>query len=134
MKPLNCFLLITLVFSFFSCDKSEKEVGKLSPPKWIQGEWEYDDIMYKEYFKFTRDDVVFELYGAISSFSNLYEDGNYTIEETKTDEVYEITITREQSKQISKFIKGDDRTYINYYTFDPDFENICLVISTLYKK
>ena len=138
MKPFNYFLLITLVFCFFSCEKSEKKEGKkeLSPPQWIQGEWEYDGIVYKEYFKFTSDEVVFALpYGSISSFSDLYEDGNYALEETiKTDEIYEITVTRNHSKKISKFTKGDDGTHIQYSPFDTDVVGGNDVISILYKK
>jgi len=104
-----------------SCEKNEEKGGskELSPPEWIKGEWEYDGIVYKVYFKFTSNDVVFSLpYGSISSFSDLYEDGNYAIEEIKTDNSYVITVTRNQSKTISKFTKGDNDTHIQYFTIE----------------
>ena len=138
MKSLNYIFSIILVFCFFSCEKSEEKEGKkeLSPPQWIQEEW---DDGYNVYFKFTHNDVIFSLpYGSISSFSNLYEDGNYAIEETiKTDEVYEITVTRNKSKRISKFTKEDDGTYIHYYPFDTDAVGVANandMIYILYKK
>jgi len=140
MKSLNCFFLVALVFCFFSCEKSEgkKEKKELSPPQWIQGEWEHDGIVYNVYFKFTSDDVIFALpYGSISSFYDLYEDGNYTIEETiKTNEIYEITVTRNQFKKISNFKKGDDRTHIQYYPIDTEIEGSLAndEIFILYKK
>ena len=140
MKSLNCFFLIILVFCFFSCEKSEEKEGKkeLSPPQWIQEEWEYDGIVYNVYFKFTPNDVIFALpYGSISYFGDLYEDGNYAIEETiKTDEIYEITVTRNKSKKISKFTRGYDGTYIQYYPFDNEaIDGLANdVIYILYKK
>jgi len=132
--------LATMII-FASCEKNEKTEGEkeLSPPQWIQGEWEHDGIVYNVNFKFTSNDVVFSLpYGSVSSFSNLYEDGNYAIEETKkTDEIYEITVTRNKSKKISKFKKGYDETHIQYYLFDTDLEGVGGandVIYILYKK
>ena len=137
---ITIIICLTALTMFSSCEKSGEIEGKkkLSPPQWIQGEWEYDGIVYNVYFKFIFDDVVFSLpYGNISSFSNLYEDGKYAIEETKkTDEIYEITVTRNQSKKISKFTKGDDGTHIQYYPYDTDAEGGLAndVIYILYKK
>jgi len=133
MKSLKYFFLIALIFCFFSCEKSEKK--ELSPPQWVQGEWEYNGIVYNVYFKFTSDDVIFALpYGSTSSF----KDGKGTIEETvKTDEIYEITVTQNKSKKISKFTKGDDETHIQYYLFDTDVAGLAGandVIFILYKK
>ena len=128
--------LATLII-FASCEKNEKKEGKkeLSPPQWIQGEWEHDGIVYNVNFKFTSHDVV---YCSVYSFSDLYEDGNYAIEETKkTDEIYEITVTRNKSKKISKFTKGYDETHIQYYLFDTDLEGVIGAndeIYILYKK
>ena len=87
-KSKNVKLLVSLfaVLLLFSCsDNIQKEeineLSPLSPPKWIQGGWEYNGIVYKVYFNFTPDDVIFALpYGSVTSFSDLYEDENYAIE------------------------------------------------------
>ena len=133
-----CLAALTM---FFSCEKSSEIEGKkeLSPPQWIQGEWEYDGIVYNVYFKFIADDVFFSLpYGSKTSFSNLYEDGKYSIDETKkTNEIYEITVTRNKSKKMYNFKKGDDETHIQYYFFDTDVAGLVGandVIYILYNK
>ena len=134
-------IFLAALTMFASCEKSGKIEGKkeLSPPQWIQGEWEYDGIVYHVYFNFTSDDVIFSLpYGSITSFSDLYEGKNYSIEETKkTNEICEITVTRNQSKKISKFTKGDNETHIQYYLFDTEFEGLAGAndeVYILYKK
>ena len=131
-------LKISKVYDDFAHYEWNLEKRELSPPQWIQGEWKHDGFVYNVYFKFTSNDVIFALpYGSISSFNDLYEDGNYAIEETKkTDEIYEITVTRNQSKKISKFTKGDDGTHIQYYPFDTDAVGGLAndVIYILYKK
>jgi len=128
-----CLATMTMLAS---CKKNEEIEGKkeLSPPQWIQGEWEYDGIVYNVYFKFTSDDVIFSLpYDSISTFSELYEDGNYVIEETiKTDETYQITVTRNKSKKISNFKKGDNGTCIEYYPFDTDVEGLAGANDVIY--
>ena len=127
-----CLATMTI---FASCEKNEKIEGEkeLSPPQWIQGEWERDGIVYTVYFKFTSDDVIFALpYSTISSFSDLYEDGNYTLEETlKSDDVYEITVTRNKSQTMYNFRKGDG-TYIQFYSTTIDAT--CIAIDILSKK
>ena len=126
---------------FASCEKSGEinEKKELSPPKWIQGEWGDNGIVYDVFFIFTSDDVIFSLpYGSITSFSDLYEDRNYSIEETKkTNEIYEITVTRNESKKTYKFTKGDNSSHIQYYLFDTDVADLAGandVIYILYKK
>jgi len=138
---ITIVIFLTALTMFVSCEKSGEIEGKkeLSPPQWIQGEWEYDGIVYNVYFKFISDDVIFSLpYGSVTSFSDLYEDKNYSIEETKkTNEIYEITVTRNKSKKISKFTKGDDGTHIQYYLFDTDVAGLAGAndeIYILYKK
>ena len=107
-KVITTVICLAVLTMFASCEKSREIEGKkdLSPPQWIQGEWEYDGIVYNVYFKFTSDNVIFSLpYGSITSFSDLYEDKNYSMEETKkTNEIYEITVTRNNSKKISNTI------------------------------
>jgi len=46
-KNVKCLAILLLVAGFFSCERNE-EIGKkeLSPPEWIQGEWEYDGFVY----------------------------------------------------------------------------------------
>ena len=128
--------VISMMVCVFSCEKNE-EKKVFSPPKWIQGEWEYYSFLLNIYedkvnFKFTINDVIFtsSSYGNISySFNDLYEEENYLLEETiKTDEIYEITVTLNNSKKICQFRKGDDKTHIEYWPIHSD------VVYTLYKK
>ena len=123
--------LVVTAMVVLSCKKSEEEKG-LSPPKWIQGEWEccgVEGIMASTYFKFVSNDVFSNESGDISSFYDLYEDGNFLLEETiKTDEIYEITIIRNNSKKGYNFKKGDDKTHIEFYLLNNDY------IQILYKK
>ena len=76
------------------------------------------------YFEFTSANITFALpNGSISSFSKVYKSESYVIEETiKTDEIYEITVTQNNSSKIYKFKKGDDETCIEYYLFDTSIE------------
>ena len=129
-------ICLAVLSMFVSCEKNGKiEVEKeLSPPQWIQGEWEYDGIVCNVYFKFTSDNVIFSLpYGIITSFSDLYEDKNYSIEETKkTNEIYEITVTRNNSKKISKFTREDNGNHIQYYLFDTELEGLAGANDAIY--
>jgi len=134
---LKFCLLFAIGFAtaiFTSCESKEIEIGELSPPSWLQGEWKKDGFVYEIYFKFTPNNVIFALpYESVASFSEVY--GNYTITESvKTNDSYEITVTRNQYVRTYHFRRGDNRTYIQQFVTDTEIGIYCIAISILHRQ
>jgi len=90
----------------------EEPEGKLAPPAWIQGKWEYGNTS-NYYYKFTTTDV-FQNEQSLSEMYNVDVPGimKMTIKETKkTDEIYELlgetTALGETQTVVYSFKKGN---------------------------
>lgn len=102
MKRFLIFLVVLAVIT--SCSKNDTALNSnsINPPEWIHGTWEAEGAMGNSSsgIRFTSNDVVLitgfsELShkNQIESYSDIME---MTVEETKSDEEYHLTISSSQ--------------------------------------
>jgi hypothetical protein len=91
------------------------EEGIVAPPDWIFGTWEKDG----EEIKFTSNDIFYKGSSVTEMLPTLLGNQDYTIKETKTNNIYEVTVTvkmiGEELTVASFSFKKGDGTYIEGY-------------------
>ena len=119
-------LTMIIVVVSAACCKKDDPVSPISPPKWIQGEWEWSLVDEDSFtiltYLFTSNDLIMTakmdayenpIKYVISDMAN--SNNLWTVTETiKTDETYEITLTG-PAQTVYHFKKGDG-TYIEIVT------------------
>lgn len=109
-------IILTLIaFTLMGCSSESDNVSSnsiISPPAWIQGVWLQDNgngAVANNGYQFTTDDFI--LKGLVDySFknqinTNLSVGANSTVVETKTDNIYNISITLSTATSNYNFVK-----------------------------
>ena len=115
----NFLVAMTLIATVGCCEKDNLDKATLSPPSWIQGEWEWDHISDVIYFKFPSNDITITTATLQSSdntliFSDAIKKGIASIKETiNTNTIYEVALTTQSENYTYNFRKGDG-TYIDF--------------------
>ena len=125
MKNLLLILFTCLLLSCSSSEDKEETKPTLStkiqPPAWIIGKWKYVSNGVVKYNGFTFYDNMFTKFTDVASS---YQTGEYTVEETKTEVVYNVILkTGETQSKVFKFTRLS-ATQIKWENPDSGYANI----------
>jgi hypothetical protein len=125
MKNLLLILFTGLLLSCSSSDDKEETIPnittKIQPPEWIKGKWKYVSNGVVKYNGFTFYDNMFTKFTDVASS---YQTGEYTVEEIKTETVYNVTLkTGETQSKVFKFTKLSS-TQIKWENPDSGYANV----------